>query len=75
MTLPDIPPRRAPESVLTGPRFQRSERLALSCPSCKLVIYPRTPTLAPQHCPRCLARRHVGVTLQETLQPQTVQQE
>jgi hypothetical protein len=30
----------------------------LSCPHCHLAIHPRADFLAPDYCPRCLARRH-----------------
>ncbi len=30
----------------------------LSCPHCHLAIRPRADFLAPDYCPRCLARRH-----------------
>jgi uncharacterized paraquat-inducible protein A len=29
----------------------------LSCPHCHLAIHPRADFLAPEYCPRCLARR------------------
>ena len=36
---------------------------ALRCPRCKLVIAPRIPTIAPRHCPRCLAFSRIVVQL------------
>lgn len=64
MTLPDLPSRRDAGPDPVGPRFPRREPLALSCPRCNLVIYPRVTTIAPHQCPRCRARRRVGVMLQ-----------
>lgn len=64
MILPDRPSRRDVVPDPAGPRFPRREPLALSCPRCNLVIYPRVATIAPLHCPRCLARRRVGIMLQ-----------
>lgn len=64
MTLPDLPSQHDRAPIPGGPRFPRPEQLALSCPRCNLVIYPRVATIAPHHCPRCLARRKVGVLLQ-----------
>jgi hypothetical protein len=37
---------------------------AFVCPRCRLRLTPRLPTLAPRHCPRCLARHRVAVELQ-----------
>ncbi len=39
-------------------------RSAVRCPRCRLVIAPRMPMLAPDYCPRCLARRHLAVKLE-----------
>jgi hypothetical protein len=37
---------------------------AVRCPRCKLVVASRMPTLAPRHCPRCLARSRIPVELE-----------
>jgi hypothetical protein len=35
----------------------------LNCPHCGLTITPKVDWLAVEHCPRCIARRGVLVTL------------
>jgi Zn-finger nucleic acid-binding protein len=35
----------------------------LSCPSCRFSIRPRAAFLSVDHCPRCLATRHVAEPL------------
>ncbi|MFZ0383663.1 MAG: hypothetical protein WCD11_30145 [Solirubrobacteraceae bacterium] len=35
----------------------------LNCPRCGLSIRPRAPWLAIEHCPRCMARAQIPVTL------------
>lgn len=37
---------------------------AVRCPACALTLWPRVASLAPEHCPRCLARRRVPVALE-----------
>ncbi len=39
-------------------------RESVRCPSCGLVLMRRAPTLAPHHCPRCLAWRSLAVELE-----------
>jgi len=36
----------------------------LRCPRCRLLIRARVAALAPERCPRCLARQHVVVALE-----------
>lgn len=40
--------------------------LTLTCPRCDLSVVARQPSLAPRHCPRCLARRRIAVRLEST---------
>jgi hypothetical protein len=37
--------------------------LFLNCPRCGLSIKPKARWLAPEHCPRCLARARIPVRL------------
>jgi len=37
---------------------------AVKCPRCGLVLASRLPSLEPRHCPRCLARRRIAVSLE-----------
>jgi hypothetical protein len=37
---------------------------AVRCPSCGLVLAPRTALLVPRYCPRCLARRRSAMELE-----------
>jgi hypothetical protein len=41
----------------------RSEPVFLNCPRCGLSIRVRATWLAPEHCPRCLARARIAVRL------------
>ena len=44
----------------------------LNCPRCALSIRFRAEYLAIRHCPRCLARARLPVTLYETPEPARV---
>jgi hypothetical protein len=46
----------------TAPR--RLVGAMLSCPRCRLLIRVRVASVAPERCPRCLARNRVVVTLE-----------
>ena len=35
----------------------------LSCPDCRLLLDPRWPLIAPDYCPRCLAKYNTAVLL------------
>jgi hypothetical protein len=35
----------------------------LTCPECRLLLSPRSPLIAPEYCPRCLARRKTAILL------------
>lgn len=35
----------------------------LICPQCGLTIKPQALWLAPEHCPRCIARRRSAITM------------
>jgi hypothetical protein len=41
----------------------------LDCPRCGLTIKPRADWLTIEHCPRCLARRHVVVSMFASTRP------
>ena len=35
----------------------------LRCPECRLLLSPRWPLIAPEYCPRCLAKRKAAIQL------------
>ena len=35
----------------------------MTCPECRLQLSPRWPLIAPEYCPRCLAKRKTAVLL------------
>ena len=35
----------------------------LSCPECRLLLDSRWPAIAPEYCPRCLAKQNAAVRL------------
>lgn len=45
------------------PSMPSTGGLFLNCPRCGLSIRPRRPWLAIEHCPRCLARARIPITL------------
>jgi hypothetical protein len=45
------------------PASKAQSSVFLNCPRCGLSIKPRARGLAIEHCPRCLARARVPVTL------------
>ena len=45
------------------PGADRSAPLHLNCPVCGLTITPKASWLTVEHCPRCMARRHVPVRM------------
>lgn len=61
--------KRRPAGIVPAVwQHKRSERGAgavVRCGACGLMIASRTAALAPRYCPRCLARRHLAVGMQQ----------
>lgn len=44
-------------------RARNADPSHLICPRCGLTITPKPPWLSVEHCPRCIARARIAVTL------------